>query len=795
MKIFKNTKTWALLSVLIMTVTGCEKQDTAASGDGTPLSITAIVKQKTKASFDKTAFAQNDEMYLWITHNLSDVAEPLKPETNYIDKAKFKMGASNELVRVAYNGKQVTFPKTNSRLDIYAVYPTSAVTVLEQTSLYADVTMPFSVQTDQTAEANYKTSDLLTASTTNITLKKPNADLVFDHRMAKILVKVNITPNGKYDGNVFASHDQFIVNASTTADVALNNMKATNPTSTTAISAHKVEVDATDKFAVYEMLVVPQTVNANEILFNIDATFGSVKTTFNYKNNKERVFESGKQYNYVVAMSDLPIMTLENPTIVEWGAGITASGNLDQINVLNNFTLTPSSANASTVSKVTVIVSETINGVLTDKSYEVAATYKNSKYNFTFDGYSDQPVKYPFTVIDIIAYNAAGVELDNILCTPIALTTSDRNTTIELVERPPLDQRNNPANCYIVNVGQTLIFNAQRIGKMTGTDFNAYDPGSYTTKDNSFAKLNSIPTSVSLKWQTIHGRFDLGKEKTASDAQLLIPSNGITYNTSTGDCTVRTTPGTSSPKKGGSAYLCAYNSANVILWSWHIWVTNEDITTITANGTQMQDRALGAIEKSPGVNSFGMMYQWGRKDPFTPVTTTDGKDTQLYSALGKPINSDSDNGINGVWSYTTSAALSISDLTQNPTKLYGNSVPIVSSGEYDWWNPTTKTLYDPCPAGYRIPPNNTYNEFAGSWTGSELTAGRTWNANSSFFPANGYRHYSSGQFYHVGSHGYGWMSTPNGATSGYVLEFFLKSNGTNHSTYRSFGFPVRCISE
>ena len=68
----------------------------------------------------------------------------------------------------------------------------------------------------------------------------------------------------------------------------------------------------------------------------------------------------------------------------------------------------------------------------------------------------------------------------------------------------------------------------------------------------------------------------------------------------------------------------------------------------------MMNRAIGAIDKTAGVNSFGMMYQWGRKDPFTPSTTTSqasdpylgGKDTQLYNATGAPINTNS-GGIGG----------------------------------------------------------------------------------------------------------------------------------------------------
>ena len=56
-------------------------------------------------------------------------------------------------------------------------------------------------------------------------------------------------------------------------------------------------------------------------------------------------------------------------------------------------------------------------------------------------------------------------------------------------------------------------------------------------------------------------------------------------------------------------------------------------------------------------------------------------------------------------------------LTKSPSIYYGivsPYIPIVNSEYYDitkegdWWNPTIKTLYDPCPNGYRIPKLGTY---------------------------------------------------------------------------------------
>jgi len=219
---------------------------------------------------------------------------------------------------------------------------------------------------------------------------------------------------------------------------------------------------------------------------------------------------------------------------------------------------------------------------------------------------------------------------------------------------------------------------------------------------------------------------------------------------------------------------------------------------------------------------FGMHYQWGRKDPFTPTTHTDyaahdnAKEVQLYEANGEAITGSS-NGIGGEFTYedrsllTTITPTTINDLIENPSTYYNkgdetNQVPIASTGDLknDWWNPITKTIYDPCPNGYRIPKKNTYGnavDNANDPTGwlafsvDGLQSGRIWDIASSFFPANGYRYSSSGKFSAVCSGGYSWMSTPQSSIRGHNLDFYYSAVIPNRLNGRSYGYPVRCILE
>ena len=75
----------------------------------------------------------------------------------------------------------------------------------------------------------------------------------------------------------------------------------------------------------------------------------------------------------------------------------------------------------------------------------------------------------------------------------------------------------------------------------------------------------------------------------------------------------------------GNAVIAAKNSKGTILWSWHIWCAEEgwQEQVYYNNAGIMMDRNLGATSATPGdVGALGLMYQWGRKDPFLGSSST-----------------------------------------------------------------------------------------------------------------------------------------------------------------------------
>lgn len=103
--------------------------------------------------------------------------------------------------------------------------------------------------------------------------------------------------------------------------------------------------------------------------------------------------------------------------------------------------------------------------------------------------------------------------------------------------------------------------------------------------------------------------------------------------------------------KGKGNAVVAFKVNNVIYWSWHIWVTDTPQNGVTyqhgfennvddqAIAIQYMDRNLGAVSNhflgDEWQKSTGLMYEWGRKDPFPPLVH---KDAYFYELSGEVGN-------------------------------------------------------------------------------------------------------------------------------------------------------------
>lgn len=283
------------------------------------------------------------------------------------------------------------------------------------------------------------------------------------------------------------------------------------------------------------------------------------------------------------------------------------------------------------------------------------------------------------------------------------------------------------ANSYIVsgygdNIQHDLIVTVKGNGEVGLTA-----DGVPLVEKDPYIAVDRI-ADVQLIWETSNGLVKIVKDNNGK--AILDKESGIIKYTI--DLSKENSDITASNKlnsqnyKGGNALIGAFGknadgSVNYsdLLWTWHIWVcpdidANKDGSISDsellatdqewATGYTFMDRNMGALSKDPGLPSLGLLYQWGRKDPFIGAAkvSTD-RNNKMYT--NRPL---ADRGYD--WK-TSEKDMSIDDATKKPTTLINGTIT-GTDYKYLWGtasglngeaNAGNKTIYDPCPYGYRVP--------------------------------------------------------------------------------------------
>ena len=340
-----------------------------------------------------------------------------------------------------------------------------------------------------------------------------------------------------------------------------------------------------------------------------------------------------------------------------------------------------------------------------------------------------------------------------------------------------------PANCYVAAPGALVKFPAN-IGNTT-------EKAAFQTAD--------------LLWQDVAGMVEQLIAAPEENCVYAVLKSGVS----------------------GNAVVAVKNADGAVVWSYHLWVADFDpdanvmTWTDSESGTsyKMMDRYVGAVSNQPGSDlSYGLFYQWGRKDPFGS-SNYEGKLKAMYDMAGAEVT-------------RTVEPVSVTDnmpnAILNPLTHYSG----VSGGNYSWlsnnkgsadidaisdyWGGVTgvQTKYDPCPAGWRVAPS-------GAWyfyTDSNVTVEKVF-AEGVDAPANKDllgRYVSTdggttkfwfpaqGEVAHAGSYGNGigtnWPSSKTWSSTVDADNFRVWATSISPTTVSpkggiGFGYelPVRCV--
>lgn len=362
-------------------------------------------------------------------------------------------------------------------------------------------------------------------------------------------------------------------------------------------------------------------------------------------------------------------------------------------------------------------------------SGNVTVNPKSGKATFKNNSSSKHSISYKFP---------SKLELDNstsseiIIEVPAGAFATGGSITLIDMNNAPLATIEVPAQTVeagkTANAG-TLAFQgvSQTVDLSVAATANCYiipDCGNYkfkSVKGNSNEAVN--PASVEVLWETYNNDQEVAAGSLVKSAAFKDGYIEVTI---------------AEPFHPGNALIAAKDGSGVILWSWHLWIPENPVSNVADAdkacwSTELMDRNLGAMIVQPETSgdvattaAYGLFYQWGRKDPMTGPYTVAGE------GMKDIVTPDNDQ-------------LSTEEAIANPTQITTGKVNNWNKQQIDdlWDKNGEKTIYDPCPPGYRVPVYNT--EFKlwikradEDWTFDESKRWFKFNATGIIFPVAGY---------------------------------------------------------
>ena len=432
------------------------------------------------------------------------------------------------------------------------------------------------------------------------------------------------------------------------------------------------------------------------------------------------------------------------------------------------------------------------------------------------------------------------------------------------------------ANTYLISKAGTYKFNAQKKGNgaipAALSDViasNEIAPKSalvlwYNTLQTSNNWVDASPVDVSSVALGEDGyvRFSTPKTFVPGNAVIAVfAEEGVTYDSITAD-----------ENK-------VINNAT-LLWSWTIWAAESydpEASAVNADGKVFMDRNLGAVISGLGTTgayepagAVGNYYQWGRKDPFPTISdyTNSLPCENINFMFGTPtytpvkalqINGQSATGTldgqmfgyrtktgGGLDSGNTWNLIARNDISSDKTTKNGVYVSYAVEHPYKYiinnggtfggfntwingddasykslWGDAEhqKTLYDPCPAGWRVSSKDEAEKFLAVAVNATMAANKVgYEYQGHYIPLTSSRSFDKGLVSHVcypaqiSIESNFWTSTPWGGYPSYVYMATLKTepkyweafdNGKTAFKEKQLkadarnasSCPVRCVKE
>lgn len=647
-----------------------------------------------------------------------------------------------------------------------------------------------------------------------------SASLTFSHVMSKLVVKVT-TADAESEQIDLTKLDITVTGLPASASLNLSNGEV--EAASTKTDVQLLHTDDTDERIATAIVAPHNGMSGRSIIFKDD------ENTFSFSIPSTHAFASGKVYTMEFVATKQGVVLTEARSY-DWLGEYVAWDDEYVLSVDKTTKYVP--ANSLT----NIIELKTNN-----KRVAPTVTYSTSATNATAgnpDGVTfslDQVKKTDKTeyMLYAIPFDVATPSADRFYA---HITLGKLKTVVEI----KIVQKS--ANCIVLQTEGRPALIPVKIANEAAT-YQGVSAGRADGYTAPFATSGDIEFDAKVLWVDAPS-FTAASGRVATAATDIIAEVGAVCS-DLANSYLYVKPGT----KEGNAVVCITKpGTDEIIWSWHIWVVSPtDRATMwisgstentlsskpaaTANGYTFFPLHLGAFN-ALGSTAFsgndgwsghpfaGLYYQWGRKDPITnraqPSWMGSSFPTSglpyISNVTGFVANTTADyTGLKSIqnphvfnWSYDTTTGW---QGTIHLTGVTNNSWGYASS-KYG-----SKSPFDPCPAGWRVPPGYNSSEDIGVSAWKDASSGKgTWTTATNatygiagypftnyggFHPAAGNRN-GSASFNGGGSYGYYWSAGPSASNveRGYGMYFYSSSlHAGNGDGSRRSGFSVRCVAE
>ena len=291
----------------VLGLAACTQEESSPSGgvEGAPLTLTASIEggADTRATVDNT----------W------SGGETMALQVNGRDWYNYTADASGNFTGNYY------WQNKNS-ITVQGICPATAV---ESTT--------WSVESDQSSDADYQSGDLLASGLTNVNYGS-TAHLTFRHQTAKVVV--NVSREGLPDAIGATASDislgigedeNILMDGTFTLPTDDSGYGTWTPGTTEgSITPHLSGTAADGCVATYEALVIPQTIRSGAWLLTFNATKdGTGYGPFYYMLQKDTEWKAGYKYTYNVTITLYGLQASVDTGSMTWEEGADGSGSVE----------------------------------------------------------------------------------------------------------------------------------------------------------------------------------------------------------------------------------------------------------------------------------------------------------------------------------------------------------------------------------------------------------------------------------------------------------------------------------